>query len=213
MLTITTYRADTMAVLDKYIIMKGLKEAAVNPFRDVKVTDWFYTDVMYALKNGLFYGTSADTFSPGTPITRGMFVTVLGRISGIDTGKYTQGSFSDVNRGMYYMPYIEWAKTANIVYGVGNNTFAPDTKISRQDIVTITKRYVDFKGKTLPVIIRDAGHFADEASIAGYAKEAVDVFFKAGIISGKPGNLSLQLYFLRFIHCDIQYCSSLLYLN
>ncbi|MDR1247055.1 MAG: leucine-rich repeat protein, partial [Clostridiales Family XIII bacterium] len=50
-----------------------------NPFGDVSESDWFYEDVLYAVENELMNGTSATSFSPQTPMTRGMIITVLGR--------------------------------------------------------------------------------------------------------------------------------------
>lgn len=48
-----------------------------NPFADVSEGDWFYEAVKYAEENGLFSGTTANTFAPNEAITRGMLVTVL----------------------------------------------------------------------------------------------------------------------------------------
>ena len=66
-------------------------------FSDVMETDWFYDAVSYAHTNGFFNGTSKTTFSPSGTMTRGMFVTVLGRMAGVDTAKYSKTSpFGDV---------------------------------------------------------------------------------------------------------------------
>jgi hypothetical protein len=76
-------------------------KSVVDVYKDVKPTDWFRADVEYAVKNGLFNGTSADKFSPDIPITRGMIVTVLGRLSGISESAYTAGGFRDTAPGQY----------------------------------------------------------------------------------------------------------------
>ena len=52
--------------------------AAAEKFTDVKPGKWYYTAVDHAVSEGLFSGTSSTTFSPEEPMTRGMFVTVLG---------------------------------------------------------------------------------------------------------------------------------------
>jgi len=52
-------------------------------FTDVNTGDWFYEDVLQTVGMGLFYGTSANTFSPQATMTRAMFVTVLGRHAGV----------------------------------------------------------------------------------------------------------------------------------
>ena len=62
---------------------KGASAEQANPFADVKETDWFYDAVQYARVNGFFSGTSKTTFEPNGTMTRGMFVTVLGRMAGV----------------------------------------------------------------------------------------------------------------------------------
>ncbi|MDR1159055.1 MAG: S-layer homology domain-containing protein [Syntrophomonadaceae bacterium] len=159
-----------------------------NPFTDVHEADWFYGDVKYVHENQLFAGTSATTFSPNISTTRGMIVTVLGRLYGVSAGTYSSSSFSDVQAGQYYAPYIEWAKETGIVSGVGDNRFAPDAQISRQDLTVIITNYANFAGKQFPVTLQYQT-FADESGIAVYAKNAVQTLYSGGIVSGKPNNV------------------------
>jgi hypothetical protein len=163
-------------------------DAWVNPFTDVRATDWFFEDVEYAVTNGLFNGTSASTFSPNGAMTRGMIVTVLGRLAGADVNAYTASSFNDVAPGQYYAAYVEWAKDNGIVNGVGDGKFAPNAEVTRQDLATLLARYADFSGEQFPVTLQYAT-FADDASIADYAKRAVEILYTGGIVSGKPDNL------------------------
>ena len=160
----------------------------VNPFIDVNADHWFYEDVKYVHQNGLFAGTSATTFSPNMPMTRGMVVTVLGRLAGIDVSDYSGDSFDDVDTAQYYAPYVKWAAEMGIVSGVGNNNYAPNADISRQDLAVILYNYAKVMGITLPETAT-AMVFNDGDSISGYAKEAVEAMQKAGIISGKPGGI------------------------
>jgi hypothetical protein len=161
----------------------------VNPFGDVKESDWFYGDVAYAHANGLFGGTGADTFSPGAPMSRGMLVTVVGRLAGANVGGYAgASSFSDVFAAQYYAPYIAWAYAGGIVGGTGGGAFSPDAPVSRQDLAVVLMNYVKLTGKSLP---QKQGYssFADGAGIASYARPAVEAVYQAGIIGGKPGGL------------------------
>ncbi len=74
------------------------------PFTDVKSSDWYYDAVCSAYARNLFNGTSATTFSPTVSMTRGMFVTVLGRLAGVsnDLGSgigITNGTYVNVRSG------------------------------------------------------------------------------------------------------------------
>ena len=80
--------------------------AHAREFSDVSPTSWYHTAVEYATGEGLFAGTSADTFSPDLAMTRGMFVTVLGRQAGVSSEKPTDASFYDVSLSAYYAPYL-----------------------------------------------------------------------------------------------------------
>lgn len=51
------------------------------PFTDV-TNQWFASSVSFVYSRSLFKGTSSTTFSPNTNMTRGMFITVLGRFAG-----------------------------------------------------------------------------------------------------------------------------------
>lgn len=49
--------------------------------------------------------------------------------------------------------------------------------------------YIKYKGYDIIVEQNEKTTFADEENISSWAKEAVDVFQRAGIINGKPGNI------------------------
>lgn len=157
-------------------------------FTDIKADDWFFADVKYAVENGLFRGTGVSTFSPQRSMTRGMLVTVLGRMAGVDVKKYTASSFKDVRENQFYAPYIAWANERGIVTGIDDQHFSPDTTISRQDIAAILVRYTQKMNLSLPMMA-EAAEFSDVNAIADYAKEAVTVCQKAKIINGKSEGL------------------------
>lgn len=75
-------------------------ESADLPFSDVTSDAWYRGAVNYVYVNGLFSGTTTSTFSPNSPMTRGMFVTVMGRVSGQSSGLVSGTAIvtgSDVN--------------------------------------------------------------------------------------------------------------------
>ena len=76
---------------------------------------------MFVVNRGLFSGTSDTTFGPNTAMTRGMFVTTLGRLADADVSEYKTSSFSNVKSDVYYMGYIEWANKNDIVKGFGDS--------------------------------------------------------------------------------------------
>ena len=134
-----------LSLLPVSALAAGTKDtAADSPFTDVKPGDWCYDAVLYAKANGFFSGTSETTFSPNGTMTRGMFVTVLGRMAGIDPAKYGGDTgFTDVPEGMYYAPYVKWAAQYGITGGTGDGRFSPDALITRQQMAALFVRYFE----------------------------------------------------------------------
>ena len=148
---------------------------------------WAADNILFAASRGLLSGTSDTTFSPNTGMTRGMFVTALGRLAGINPDSYKTGKFTDVKADAYYAPYVNWAAQNDIVEGVTATTFAPDTNINREQMAVIMANYAKKLGYDLPKTLQ-AVTFADNAQISSWAKNAVRTMQQAGILSGKNGN-------------------------
>lgn len=155
-------------------------------FSDV-ASHWASADIKFVAERKLMNGTSKTEFSPEMSMTRGMFVTVLGNLAGIDSGKYTANRFTDVKSSMYYTPFIDWAAQNGIVTGTSASTFAPEQPITRQEMAVILANYC----KAVKVELektKDAVEFADSANIASWAEDAIAQMQTAGILSGKTNN-------------------------
>ena len=158
----------------------------VPAFTDI-TGHWAADNILFAASRGLLSGTSDTTFSPGTGMTRGMFVTALGRLAGINPDSYQTGKFTDVKADAYYAPYVNWAAQTGIVEGVTATTFAPDTNINREQMAVIMKNYAAKLGHDLPQTLK-AVTFADNTQISSWAKDAVKSMQQAGILAGKNEN-------------------------
>ena len=161
-------------------------EAPSAKFTDIG-SHWAKESIDYVVGRGLFGGNAEGKFKPDTAITRGDFVTALGRLSGVDAKAYTKSSFTDVKSGSYYLSYIEWAYSKGIIQGIGNSQFAPERAITRQEIAVILQNYAKATGYKLPVT-RTAITFADASSISSSYKTAVTAMQQAGIMMGEQNN-------------------------
>lgn len=127
---------------------------------------------------GLFNGTSETTFSPASSMTRGMFVTVLGRLAGVDANGNGETKFDDVSASAYYAPYVAWANENAIVNGTSDTTYTPDKAITRQEMAVMLYNYAVYAEISLNT--GDAKNFADAASMASWATDAIDALSSAG---------------------------------
>lgn len=157
----------------------------VDRFKDMK-NHWARNVVNYSVQKGFFQGTSEDRFSPNREATRGEFMTVLGRIAGINPDSYRRCSFSDVPSGAFYEPYINWGVKAGLVKGVGSNRFEPDRSMTREEMAVILDKYLSYIGEQYSA--QGAKNYRDEQDISHWAKDAVDRMTVAGLLRGRDGN-------------------------
>ena len=162
-----------------------------NPFTDVKEDDWFYDAVQYARINGFFRGTSDTTFDPNGTMTRGMFVTVLGRMAGVDTANYSgENPFKDVPADMYYAPYVTWAAKHGVTEGTGNGLFSPDTLINREQMATFLVRYFENFSVDCNTDEKIDGYPADISEVSSWAQKAVYTLWQQGLLIGDGVNFN-----------------------
>ena len=163
--------------------------AAAEKFQDVQPGKWYYTAVDYAVSEKLFSGTSSTTFSPEEPMTRGMFVTVLGNKAKIDPKDYFTSSFSDVKAGIWYAPQVEWAVQNGLVNGTGGGKFSPDKRVTREQMAVILYNYAKFTNCDLTVRAGLLEQFPDGNKVSSYAKYAMEWAITHKIINGSGGKL------------------------
>ena len=151
---------------------------------------WAYDAISYCMEQGLFNGVSSTEFSPNQSMTRGMFVTVLGRMAGVDETSfrswYLPNLYLDVDAGAYYAPYVNWATRYGIVNGVGGRRFDPDTPVTREQMATIMVRYASIYNYQISSIGNESAWFTDADQISGYAVDAVESMRMTGILAGIP---------------------------
>ena len=142
------------------------------PFTDVGEGSWYYDAVQYAYINGFFGGIDASTFKPDGTMTRGMFVTVLGRMAGVDQAAYTGlYFFEDVAEDAWYAPYVAWASRYGIADGVGNNKFNPNGLITREQLAVLLWSTAGKPEPTAPAVYSDVAE-PETAKAARWAVEA-----------------------------------------
>lgn len=151
-------------------------------FNDVPTNAWYADSVQFVYEKGLMSGVGAGKFNPNGNTTRGQLVTILYRLEG--NPSVSGGiAFTDVNPNDYFSKAVQWASANKIVSGVGNNKFAPNSAITREQMVTILYRYSEYKRYDTSKAISIA-KFADFSKISKYALSAMRWANVSGLISG-----------------------------
>lgn len=153
----------------------------IERFTDVK-DHWAYDYIKYVVEKGYFKGTSETTFEPNADMTRGMFVTVFGRMENVSETP-TETEFDDVSPEQYYSAHIKWANENNIVKGVGFGKFEPNREITREEMAQIMANYLQYKNIEI-----DKSHdqkIEDESEVSDWAKDSVNAMYSMGLLKGR----------------------------
>ena len=157
-------------------------EAKELPYTDVKEGAWYYQAVQYAVNQGLFQGTTESTFSPNGTMSRAMAVTVLYRLAGSPEVEGTV-DFTDMDAEAYYYRALVWAWEAGIVQGVDAERFAPQSMVTREQLVSLLYRYAQTQNMDVSEKV-DLGDYADAEQVSAYAREAMAWAIGNGIVEG-----------------------------
>ena len=159
--------------------------AAAN-FNDI-LNHWAKDDIQFMVNRGLLAGTNDVSFSPDAAVSRGTLAAILGRMANADISGYTKSSFTDVKKDAYYMGYVEWVNTKDIMSGKTSAAFAPESAITREEMALILFNYTKAMKMNLPAIYAE-NIFADASKISAEAADAVKQLQMAGILAGKSEN-------------------------
>lgn len=144
-------------------------------FTDVPAGSWYEEAVNYVHEKGLMNGTSSNAFSPNANTTRGMIVTILARVEGVNT-----------NGTPWYAAGQKWAMDN----GISDGTNMPGV-ITREQLATILYRYAKQKGYDVSKSAALTA-FSDADKVSGYAAEAMQWAVAEGLLQGSNGKLNPQ---------------------
>ena len=145
--------------------------AAASRFTDVPEGHWAFESVEYAVDKGYFSGTSENTFSPDTTMTRAMLWTVLARMD-----NYTGTAGTDAP---WYQNGRDWAMANGISDGTN-----PDGNLTREQFATMLYNFAKHTGKNTDKNNSVLNPYSDRGNIASYAVDAMAWAVTQGIISG-----------------------------
>jgi hypothetical protein len=149
----------------------------------------------------IVYGTTSETYSPNSKLTRAQFAAMLTRALGLEaTG---ENPFADTT-GKWFEKDVQALYEAGIIKGTSATTFDPNAYITRQQAVSMLEKILEHTeskvyiakfgevasiGNTVAYPNPIATTFEDSHQISDYAKNAVGLLQSLGVISGKEGNV------------------------
>jgi hypothetical protein len=159
----------------------------ISPFNDIAKGDWYYRAARYAYSNALITGTTDTTFAPQSTLTRAMLATILYRNAAGDAAlgvPRAETPFTDVVSGQWYTDAIAWASSNGIVNGVGDDKFAPNAPITREQFATLLYRYAQWSDATASGTA-NLSAYTDADAVSEYARDAMAWAVANGLITGR----------------------------
>ena len=149
-------------------------------FIDVAPNAWYKDAVQYAYAGGLMTGVSANEFAPDATTTRGMIVSMLARLEGVESAN--DAGFADVN-DEWYATAVNWAASVGVANGYEDNTFRPNDAITREQLAAILMNYAAYKGEDVSARASlDA--YSDAENVSTWATDTMSWAVAEGYITG-----------------------------
>lgn len=173
------------------VIFNLYAKALISNFVSVDFTDISSSraqnSIRYLAGIGIIGGIGNGLFAPDAYVTRAQFVKILsGTVKDQNLKLNAPKSFVDIVSNKWYSTYINWAVESGVTVGNTKNEFSPNANITRQDLVVMVYRYIQKSGYALPEVSKTE-LFADDTSIAPYAKEAIYYIKALGFLTEKTG--------------------------
>ena len=140
-------------------------------FVDVPSTHWGADAVGFVASQTLFSGTGGQKFSPDAPMNRGMIVTVLARLEGVDTA----------SNPVWYEAGRQWA----VANGISDGAHL-DQDLTREQLALMLYRYAG-----QPASSGTLSGYTDGDKVSDWAVQAMGWAVNEGLISG-GGNHTLD---------------------
>ncbi|WP_072469794.1 S-layer homology domain-containing protein [Urinicoccus massiliensis] len=173
--------AEKKEILEKKKL--GVQESVGNKHYTDVDGHWAEKAIDYVTEKGYFYGIGNKKFGPNTHMTRGMMITILGRMDGVKDHP-TNTSFKDIKASDFYAAHVEWALKNKISQGTGSGYFEPNRKISREEMAKMMDDYLTYKKVNLKK--SQKADLKDQGQIAVWARASIEKMYLAGILNGTP---------------------------
>lgn len=157
-----------------------------NVFSDCE-NHWANDTINSVYDAGIISGYSKNLFKPDKNITRAEFCAFLMRSLSLEEGVYS-GEYADVSPQSWYAGVIQTMLNCGIVKGVGNENFAPNAPVTREQITVMIMRAYSIIKPDMP---KGVLAFSDNSDISDYAVYSVAAAAESGIVKGNSENMFL----------------------
>jgi lactocepin len=152
-------------------------------FKDIK-THWAKDEIEVLASREVVKGKTNDVFAHGESVTRAQFAVLVARALNLPTDGY-KGTFKDVPANLTWAALeIEAANRAGIISGMGNGKFAPNEKITREQMAAMVIRAIEYKDASVLDGVKAPASFKDSGKVSNFAKDYVSQAAALKLVNG-----------------------------
>ncbi|MCR4437227.1 MAG: S-layer homology domain-containing protein [Eubacteriales bacterium] len=152
-------------------------------FYDMEKAQWAENAVRALAAKGIVKGKDENIFDPGTAINRAEFASLIVRMLKLESEESVEMKFKDVGKNKWYYSTVGTAYKNGLISGKSEDIFDPEGGITRQEMAVIISKVLESKGYKRGDIKR-LDTFSDGSEMADWAKEAIALVAREGIITG-----------------------------
>ena len=135
----TMTRAQLCAVL--YRMAGSPETTGRDAFADTPDGAWYEYAALWAVRNRIMSGYTADTFGPHDPITREQLAAILWRYAGSPAAEAGEAYADEASIASWAVTAVDWARTCGFINGMSDGSFRPDGRATRAQVAAILMRY------------------------------------------------------------------------
>ena len=179
---------------------------SILDFSDVRDSDWFAQDVLWAYQNSIMLGVSETEFAPYAAINSAMVSVTLARMLGVDLSGY------DAEDGSWFTAAFAWAKEQGLFDGIDELSY--DAPYNRVRLASTLARLMGDVAAD-PAIVEGDINIADEELMSANELEAVKLLYQLGILRGKengamdPQGITIRAELATVLHRTYEYVTEL----
>lgn len=117
-------------------------------------------------------------------MTRAMFVTVLGRMAGVEETAGTASRFTDVPADFWCAAYVNWAAENGIIDGYADGSFRPNAPVQREQMAKILRNFAKYLGENVDAK-GSLARYTDRSSVSAWAVDPCIWATDSGLLQGR----------------------------
>ena len=141
---------------------------------------WAEEALQSFVDDGYLTGDGRGHYTPDGVMTRAQFAAILNRVTGLTEESSAITGYADVNASDWYYHDLAKALAAGYMSGTSQTSMSPNAAVTRQQAFTMLARYLGLDTSSDAAL----NGFADEKSVADYARGPIAAMIGAGYVAG-----------------------------